>query len=85
MKGENNNAKVIECVNPRCASSESTWFIQAEQITSISGMLFAAAPHNIACFPSFFPAKASPAQAPRTICVTESKVEINFNVCEYLN
>ena len=48
----------------------------------MSGILFAIAPQNIACLPSFLPASASPTQAPRTVCVMESNV-LNGTVMAY--
>ena len=40
--------------------------------TSRSGIVPAIAPQMTALFPTFFPRTASPAAAPRTICVIES-------------
>ena len=56
-----------ECVNPRCANKPEEVFIQKEVIKSISGILCARAPHNIAFLPNGLPKNASPMQAPSAI------------------
>jgi hypothetical protein len=69
IKTQNKN----EWVKPRWASKLEEVSIQKEAIKSISGMLCANAPHNMAFLPSVFPANASPMQAPSAIWVMESK------------
>ena len=60
-------AKRMECVIPLCATISAESLSQKVVIKSISGRLWATAPNNIAFLPSFFPATASPIQAPNTI------------------
>ena len=64
--------KMMECVNPRCAMMSCVSFNQKVVMKSMSGVLCATAPTSNAFLPSFFPAMASPMQAPRTMWVKES-------------
>ena len=70
---------MIEWVIPRCETISAESLSQNVVMKSISGTLCAIAPSNIAFLPSLFPAIASPIQAPKTICVSES------NTCQYYN
>ena len=66
------NANSMECVSPRCVNKTAGIPVYSEATKSISGRLCAMAPSSIARLPIFFPKKASPMQAPRAICVSES-------------
>lgn len=63
----------IEWVKPLCDTRCCDSLCQKAVMKSISGTLWANAPRNKALLPNCFPAMASPMQAPKTICVTESK------------
>ena len=69
----------IECVNPLCARRLSVVGIQKVLIKSISGILCASAPNNIALLPTLLPSKASPIHAPSAMCVSVSTNKNNLS------
>src|SRR6218665_2096946 len=70
----------MECVMPRCASRPCAGLKNSCSTTSTSGRLLTITPASMAFLPSFFPAMASPRQAPSTVCVSVSILPVSFPV-----